>query len=84
MFRINYRLPDDLPFHQRDFPLGYTATPAVHHPRDSTFLGLLVVCYLLDLLGGIVLLRMLTPVSATTIAATGETSTQSTTLKYGH
>jgi hypothetical protein len=87
VFRINYRLPDDLPSHQRDFPPRYTTAPAGHHARDSAFLGLLVAGYLLALLGGIVLLRMLTPVSAITNAATGEISTQGrTTLKYrgGH
>jgi hypothetical protein len=82
--RINYRLPDDLPSHQRDFPPRYTTISAVHHARDSKLLVLLVVGYLLALLGGIVLLGVLTPVSTTTIAATGETSTQGrTTLNRG-
>ena len=72
MFRINYRPPENLPSDQRDFPPRYSTTPDVHHARDSTFLVLMVVGYLLALLGGIVLLRVLTPVSATMTVATSE------------
>jgi hypothetical protein len=58
MFPINYRAPESLPHHQRDF----TPRNAEERRRDegSRELGLMVAGYLVALLGGIILLGYLT------------------------
>jgi hypothetical protein len=67
---LNYRPPEQLPINQRDFPPRDMAH--LHHARDSGLLLLMVIGYLLALLGGIVLLRVLTPTIATITAATSD------------
>lgn len=67
---LNYKPPEQLPLHQRDFPPRDIAH--LPHARDSGFLLLMVIGYLLALLGGIVLLRVLTPTTATITAATSD------------
>jgi hypothetical protein len=59
MFRINYRTPESLPHHQRDFPSrkGAGELPSAEGSRE---LGLMVTGYVVALLGGIILLGYLT------------------------
>ena len=69
MFRVNYLPPEQMPAHQRDFP---------HRPQldelpgavESRGLGLLVACYLVAMIGGIILLGYLAvPVAPNTSTA---------------
>lgn len=59
MLRVNYRHPDGLPAHQRDFPRGDYLVQRVEG-SDSTGLALMVVLYLVALLAGILLLGYVT------------------------
>ena len=70
MLLINHRPPEQMPLNQRDFPPRDMAH--LHHARDSGLLLLMVIVYLLALLGGIVLFRVLTPTTATITAATSD------------
>ena len=59
MLRVNYRAPESLPSHQRDFP---PRRPSGEIPgaEGSHQLALMVACYLLALFAGIVLFGHLT------------------------
>ena len=70
MLPLNFRPPEQLTLNQRDFPPRDIAH--LHHARDSGFLLLMVVGYLLALLGGIVLLKALTPTAPTITAVTSD------------
>ena len=59
MFRINYRPPESLPHHQRDFP-PRNGSAEIRGAEGSRELGLMVAGYLVALLGGIILLGYLT------------------------
>ena len=65
MLRVHYRPPEMLPSHQRDFPPREQA-PDLLHVRDTRFLLLIVFGYLVVMLGGIVLLTALSPVTHVT------------------
>jgi hypothetical protein len=67
MFPVHHRPPEQMPPHQRDFPRR--REPRESNARDgSQVLGLLVVVYVIAMLGGIGLLRILTaPVSYSAI-----------------
>ena len=69
MLRVHYRPPETLPPHHRDFP-AREVVPDHLHVRDSRLLLLMVAGYLLTMLGGVVLLHALSPVSLTTIHPT--------------
>ena len=62
MFRVNYRAPESLPLHQRDFPpRGASEDRAVSRRAEGAHqLALMVVLYLVAMFGGIVLLGNLT------------------------
>ena len=66
MLRVHYRPPEMLPPHQRDFP-PRDAAPDILHVRDTRFLMLLVTGYILAMLGGVILLHALSPVSHATV-----------------
>ena len=70
MLPLNFRPPEQLPLNQRDFPPRDIAH--LQHARNSGFLLLMVVGYLLALLGGIVLLKALTPTAPTITAVTSD------------
>ena len=65
MLRVHYRPPEMLPSHQRDFP-PREQPPDPLHVRDTRFLLLMVLGYLVVMLGGIVLLTALSPVTHVT------------------
>jgi hypothetical protein len=59
MLRVNYKRPEEMPSHHRDFPERYH----LEEPRavsESQGLGLLVAGYLIAMLAGILLLGHLT------------------------
>jgi hypothetical protein len=62
---VHYRPPEMLPPHQRDFPPRERA-PDHLHVRDTRFLLLMVFGYLVAMLGGIVLLTALSPITHVT------------------
>ena len=62
MLLVHYRSPETLPPHQRDFPPGEWP-PDPLHVRDTRFLLLMVFGYLMAMLGGIVVLHALSPVT---------------------
>jgi hypothetical protein len=64
---FNFRPPEQLPLNQRDFPPRDITH--LRHARDSSLLLLMVIGYLFALLGGIVLLKVLTPTAPTITAA---------------
>jgi hypothetical protein len=66
---VHYRPPETLPPHQRDFPPGEWAPDSLH-VRDTRFLLLMVFGYLMAMLGGIVVLHTLTPVTHITVHPT--------------
>ena len=68
MFRVNYRPPEALPPHQRDFPPR--AARELPGAEGSHQLAFLVASYVAALIAGIVLLGQLTP---STIPATAST-----------
>ena len=61
MFRVNYRPPEALPSHHRDFPPEVAAD--LLHERDSFLLLTVVIGYILAMLGGVFVLHALTPVA---------------------
>ena len=69
MLRVHYRQPETLPPHQRDFPSRETA-PDHLHVRDTRFLLLMVTGYVFAMLGGVVFLHALTPVTHTILHST--------------
>lgn len=71
MLPVHYRPPETLPPHQRDFPTRHKA-PDILHVRDTRFLLLLVTGYVLTMLGGVVLLHALSPVTQATTHPTEE------------
>ena len=66
MLRVHYRPPEMLPSHQRDFPPREVPGDLLH-VRDTRFLLLMVFGYLVAMLGGIVLLTALSPVTQVTM-----------------
>ena len=70
MLRVHYRSPETLPSHQRDFP-AQPAAPDHLHVRDTRFLLLMVTGYVVVMLGGVVLLHALSPVTLATIHPAG-------------
>ncbi len=62
---------EPLPFPEREVPRRWSSDR--QQARDSGFLLLMVLGYLLALGGGIVLLGVLTPVSHSTLVATSDT-----------
>ena len=62
MLRVNYRPPESLPLHQRDFPPRRSLREREASRRDdgSHQLALMVALYLAAMLGGLVLLGNLT------------------------
>jgi hypothetical protein len=69
MLRVHYRSPEALPPHHRDFPPREAVLDHLH-VRDTRFLLLVVTGYVLTMLGGVVLLNALSPVTRTTIHST--------------
>ena len=70
MLPLHYQADAPLPLRPRDFP---QASPShIQHAKDSSFLLLMVIGYLLALGGGIVLLGVLTPVSHSTSIVSGD------------
>ena len=69
MFRVNYRPPETLPLHQRDFPArGASEDSKVHRRAEGSHqLALMVALYLVAMFGGIVLLGNLTASTTTSI-----------------
>ena len=69
MLRVHYRPPELMPPHQRDFPARDSAPEVADalHVRDTRFLLLMVTGYLMAVLGGVVILNMLSPVTHATI-----------------
>jgi hypothetical protein len=63
---VHYRLPETLPPHHRDFP-PRDRVPDPLHVRDTRFLLLLVFGYLVAMLGGVVVLNVLTPATQATM-----------------
>ena len=68
MLPVHYRPPETLPGHHRDFPPrdpsgSGPSFPAKSHNRVPQSLIPMVVGYLLAMIGGIVLLNLLTPVT---------------------
>jgi hypothetical protein len=59
MLRVNYRLPEQMPTHQRDFPRREQLYE-VPSAAGSRSLALMVAGYLVAMFGGIVLLGYLT------------------------
>jgi len=69
VLRVHYRPPEMLPPHQRDFP-ARNRVPEVAdalHVGDTRFLLLMVLGYVLAMLGGVVLLHVLSPVTHATM-----------------
>jgi hypothetical protein len=66
---VHHRPPETLPSHQRDFPSRGKA-PDILHVRDTRTLLLMVAGYLMAMLGGIVLLAALSPVTQSTMHVT--------------
>ena len=66
MLRVHYRPPEMLPPHQRDFPVRDSVPTDTLHVRDTRFLLLMVSGYVLAMLGGVVLLNALSPVTQLT------------------
>ena len=60
MFRVNYRRPEDLPLHQRDFPPRAPAE-ATHRSDGSGQLALMVGLYLAAMCIGLAMLVGLAP-----------------------
>jgi len=65
MFRVNYRSPEALPLHQRDFPPRGASEnredrDVSRRAEGSHQLALMVALYLVAMVGGIVLLGNLT------------------------
>ena len=62
MFRVNYRPPESLPLHQRDFPPrpAFRARDAGRRDDGSHQLALMVALYIVAMLGGLILLGNLT------------------------
>ena len=58
MLRVNYLRPEQMPSHQRDFPRR--EEPELPGTSGSGGLGLMVACYLIAMLAGILLLGYLT------------------------
>jgi hypothetical protein len=73
MLPVNYKPPELMPPHQRDFPRRYEA-PELQGQEDGRALGLMVVSYLTVVFAGIVLLGTLAaPVpQASTVAISTE------------
>ena len=69
MFPINYRLPEQMPPHQRDYPLREEVA-GTEPIGESRIILLVFVGYVLAMLGGIVVLRVLTPLPNHATAAT--------------
>ena len=67
MFRVNYRRPEDLPSHQRDFPPRALA----QHGDGSGQLALMVGLYLLAMSAGLALLVGVTPLTQPNTAIAG-------------
>ena len=68
MFRVNYRSPETLPLHQRDFPPR--RTEGIPSAEGSRELFILVAAYLVALFSGIVVLGTLaTPTVPNTTTA---------------
>lgn len=57
MFRVNYRRPEDLPFHQRDFPAR--ASREIPGAEGSHQLAFMVAFYVVAVIAGIILLGQL-------------------------
>jgi hypothetical protein len=73
VLRVHYRPPESLPPHHRDFPAREAVPdhmPDHLHMRDTRFLWLMVAGYLLTMLGGIILLQAISPVTRTMIHST--------------
>ena len=69
MFPINYRLPEQMPPHQRDFP-PREEVASTEPLGESRIILLVVAGYVLAMLGAIVVLRVLTPLPDYATAAT--------------
>ena len=72
MLRLDRRPPAPLSLQSRDFAAGLASHQ--QHVKDSGFLLLMVIGYLLALAGGIVLLGLLTPVSHSTSIVSADRS----------
>lgn len=71
MFPVNYRPPEQLPSHHRDFPQRENPSgilPNTLHARMARLLFLIVFCCLLASLNGILLLNALGSRTHTTAA----------------
>lgn len=60
MFRVNYRPPEEMPSHHRDFPTSATSKDVARSADGSGQLVLLVTGYLLALIFGVAVLGALT------------------------
>ena len=81
MLRVHHRPPELLPPHQRDFPPRETTVPELSdtlHVRDTRLLMLVVTGYVLSMLGGIIVLHALSPVSHATIHPSGTADVKTT------
>jgi hypothetical protein len=73
MLPVNYKRPEEMPSHHRDFPERYHGEGA-RAVSASQGLGLMVACYLIAMLAGILLLGHLTRTSSPAGAAAMATS----------